>query len=169
MLALIESPVALLGLSGVVTAPSLQALITGGDDLASALSLCRGEGSRELMVARQLVVLHGRGSGLQCVDVVRIDLEDEEGLRREAREGWEWGYSGKQLVHPQQVRLVQEEMVGGMERLRWCERLVSSWKDMEGKGVGAWRMDGKMIDGPTVRNALRVLQHARACGLTVDM
>ena len=117
---------------------------------------------------RQALVVAGRGAGLQCLDVVRIDLGDEAGLRAEAREGWEWGYTGKQAVHPGQVAVVEEEMVGGEERLRWSERVVRSWREMEGKGVGAWRLDEKMIDRPTVRIAERILAHARACGVQVD-
>ena len=177
LIALIETPLALLSLSSLTSHPSLQALILGGDDLASCLSLQRTPSSHELLLARQTLVLQGRAAGLQCIDVVKIDLEGEwggkeeggegGGLRREAREGWEWGMSGKQVVHPAQVRVVEEEMVGGVERLRWSARVVRSWEEMEAKGVGAWRLEGKMIDRPTVRIAQRMLHHAQACGVDV--
>ena len=167
LIALIETPLALLSLPHLTSHPALQTLILGGDDLASALSLHRSPHSTELLSHRQGLVLQGRVRGLQCLDVVRVDLGDEEGLRREVREGWEWGMSGKQVVHPSQVGVVEEEMVGGMERLRWSVRVVESWEMMERKGVGAWRLDGKMIDRPTVRIAQRLLDHARACGVDV--
>ena len=169
LIALIESAQGLLSLPAITPSPRLQALIFGGDDLASSLSLTRTPQSTELLTHRQTLVLHARAAGLQAIDIVHIDLsEDTAALRAEARQGWEWGFSGKQIVHPSQVAAVQEEMVGGVDRLRFSARVVASYAEHEERGVGAWRLDGKMIDMPTVRIAQRLLDHARACGVRIS-
>ena len=49
---------------------------------------------------------HGlRGlSTLQAIDIVSIDFKDIEALRLEAEHGARLGFSGKQIIHPAQVR-----------------------------------------------------------------
>ena len=174
IIALIETAAGLSSLSSILSSllPStrLQALVFGGDDYASSISATRSPpASTELLMARQTVVMQARAHRLQCIDIVCIDLEDEQALRQESRQGWHWGFSGKQVVHPKQVPVVEEEYVGGSERLHWCERVVKDWQQREAAGVGAWRLDGNMIDMPTVRQAMGTLRHARACGVNISV
>ncbi|KAG7256836.1 hypothetical protein CRUP_005220 [Coryphaenoides rupestris] len=51
-------------------------------------------GRRELLYARQKVVVTSKAFGLQAIDLVYIDYKDTEGLRRQAREGALMGFTG---------------------------------------------------------------------------
>ncbi len=40
----------------------------------------------------------------ECALLLQIDFHDAAGLEREAMEGAQLGFSGKQIIHPSQVR-----------------------------------------------------------------
>lgn len=54
----------------------------------------RTKDARELLYARQKVVVTTKAFGLQAIDLVYIDYKDVEGLRRQAREGALMGFTG---------------------------------------------------------------------------
>lgn len=55
----------------------------------------RTKDARELLYARQRVVVTAKAFGLQAIDLVYIDYKDVEGLRQQAREGALMGFTGK--------------------------------------------------------------------------
>lgn len=57
----------------------------------------RTKDARELLYARQKVVVTTKAFGLQAIDLVYINYKDVEGLRRQAREGALMGFTGKNL------------------------------------------------------------------------
>lgn len=59
------------------------------------LGATRTKDARELLYARQKVVVTTKAFGLQAIDLVYIDYKDVEGLRRQAREGALMGFTGK--------------------------------------------------------------------------
>lgn len=65
----------------------------------------RTEDARELLYARQKVVVTTKAFGLQAIDLVYIDYKDVEGLRRQAREGALMGFTGESplCLHLQHV------------------------------------------------------------------
>ena len=172
LVALVETARGLLNLHTTLTAAAaaslpLQALIFGGDDYAADIGATRTPDNLELLTARQLLVAHTAAHRLQALDLVHIDLSNAAALTAECRQSYSFGYTGKQCIHPRQVAVVDEEYVGGRGRLEWSWRVVEGWEANERAGVGAWTLDGKMIDMPTVKNAQKVLMQARACGVQI--
>lgn len=55
----------------------------------------RTKDARELLYARQKVVVITKAFGLQAIDLVYIDYQDGEGLRQQAREGALMGFTGR--------------------------------------------------------------------------
>lgn len=55
----------------------------------------RTKDARELLYARQKVVVTTKAFGLQAIDLVYIDYKDVVGLRQQAREGALMGFTGK--------------------------------------------------------------------------
>ena len=78
------------------------------------------------------------------------------------------GFSGKQIIHPNQIEVVQRSFSPQGKELEWAVRVVlgDGWAREEGKG--AWRLKGMMVDRPVVERAERVLALARECGVDVD-
>ena len=137
-----------------------EAVVFGSDDFAADIGATRTADCTELLLARQTVVLAAKAHRLQAIDAVYIDYKDTEGLRRQAEEGARWGFTGKQVIHPGQVEVVQEAFSPSQERLEWAQELVREHREQQGQGRGAFTFRGAMIDMPTVRQAENVLAMA---------
>jgi citrate lyase subunit beta-like protein len=117
-----------------------------------------------LLYARQATVNACAANDLQALDIVFIDFKDPEGLRAEAEQGSGFGFSGKQIIHPNQVSVVQEAFTPSAEAIEYARRIVESFESSQKEGKGAYALDGKMIDMPLLKNAQKVLERARAAG-----
>ena len=96
--------------------------------------------------------------------MVYIDFKDEKGLRVEAEQGAGLGFSGKQVIHPNQVVPVQEAFTPSNEAIEYAKRIIESFESSQKEGKGAYALDGRMIDMPLLKNAQKVLERARAAG-----
>lgn len=142
----------------------LDAIIFGGEDFAASIGAIRTKAATELVYARQAVVTTCAANDLQAIDIVFIDFKDPEGLRLEAEQGAEFGFSGKQIIHPNQVSVAQEAFTPSESAIEYAGRIVESFNSSQKEGKGAYALDGKMIDLPLLKNAQKVLDRARAAG-----
>lgn len=81
----------------------LDAVVFGSDDYCADIGATRSTAGEETLYARQRFVACCRAFQLQPIDSVHIDLKDTEGLQRGSEQGYAWGFSGKQTIHPSQV------------------------------------------------------------------
>jgi len=142
----------------------LEAIIFGGEDFAASIGAVRTKAASELIYARQATVTACAAFDLQAIDIVFIDFKDNEGLRLEAEQGAGFGFSGKQIIHPNQVAAVQEAFTPSDSALEYAKRIVETFESSQKEGKGAYALDGKMIDMPLLKNAQKVLDRAKAAG-----
>src|SRR5512133_3937550 len=135
----------------------LEAIIFGAEDYAASIGAKRTKEAIEVLYARQAVVTACAANDLQAIDMVFIDFRDEAGLRAEAQQGAGFGFSGKQIIHPSQVEVVQEAFTPSAEAIEYARRVVNTFAASQREGKGAFALDGKMIDMPLLKNAQNVL------------
>jgi citrate lyase beta subunit len=165
LLAGLETAKGVLNLKEIVSADKrLEALIFGGEDFAASVGATRSSAATELLYARQAVVTACAAHEIQAIDIVYIDFRDIEGLRAEAIQGADWGFSGKQIIHPNQVAPVQEAFTPSEDAITYAQRVVETFEASQEEGKGAYALDGKMIDMPLLKSAQNVLERARAAG-----
>ena len=140
----------------------LEAIIFGAEDYAASIGARRTKEATEVLYARQAVITACAANDLQAIDMVYIDFRDREGLRIEAEQGAGWGFSGKQVIHPNQVPVVQKAFTPSAEEINYAKRVVETFEASQREGRGAYALDGKMIDMPLLKNARKVLDRARA-------
>jgi citrate lyase beta subunit len=164
LLAGVETPKAILNLKEIAGQARLEALIFGGEDYAASVGARRTPGAEELLYARSAVVAACAAYGLQAIDMVTVNFRDLEALGREAGFGAQLGYTGKQVIHPDQVAPVQEAFTPDEAAIASARRLVEGFELQQAKGSGVFTLDGRMIDMPLVKAARGVLERARAAG-----
>src|SRR5688572_24732445 len=142
----------------------LEAIIFGAEDYAASIGATRTKDATEVLYARSAVITACAANDLQAIDMVYIDFRDIEGLRLEAQQGARLGFSGKQIIHPNQVAPVQEAFTPSAEAIEYAQRVVEAFTTSQKEGRGAFALDGKMIDMPLLKNAQKVLDRAKAAG-----
>ncbi|KAI1899600.1 hypothetical protein AGOR_G00063460 [Albula goreensis] len=136
--------------------------VFGSDDFCASIGATRTKDATELLYARQKVVVTTKAFGLQAIDLVYIDYQDGDGLRKQAREGALMGFTGKQVIHPSQIQPVQEEFSPSPERIKWAQELISAFKEHQKLGKGAFTFHGSMIDMPSLKQAQNIVTLAAA-------
>ena len=165
MLVGVETAKGILNLKDIARADRrLEAIIFGAEDYAASIGATRTRAGTEVLYARSAVVTACAANDLQAIDMVYIDFRDAEGLRAEAEQGAGLGFSGKQIIHPNQVALVQEAFTPSAEAIEYAQRVVDAFTTSQKEGRGAFALDGKMIDMPLLKNAQKVLGRAKAAG-----
>lgn len=164
--AIIESALGLLQIEAIARASSrLRTLILGAEDLAGDMGLTRTAGGQEIFYARGRLVTTAAALGLQAIDGVYLALDETEGAEREARAMREMGFEGKLAIHPDQVMPFQRAFSPTADEIAAAQRIVAAAERQLEAGVGAFRLDGRMIDVAIVRPARHLLDRARAAGL----
>ena len=101
---MIETPLGVLAAAQIAGAsPRLGALVLGTSDLTTDLHARETRDRLPLMTALGLVLLAARAHGRAVLDGVHLGLDDAEGFAAACRQGREFGFDGKTLIHPQQI------------------------------------------------------------------
>jgi len=61
-------------------------------------------------------------------------ISDLDGLREQALEGARMGYTGKQVIHPSHVPIVQEAFSPSAERVEWATELIKEFQEHQKSG-----------------------------------
>lgn len=142
----------------------VQALVFGAEDLANDIGATRTPEAWEVFYARSAVVTHAVAFGLQAIDMVFVDYNDAAGLAREAAQGAQLGFSGKQAIHPNQIAPIQAAFTPNDAAIAHAQHVVNAAQTQAAAGFGAFALDGKMVDAPVIKAAEQVLAKARAAG-----
>ncbi len=161
LIGMIESARGLLNLRDIVSADArLQALIFGAEDYAADVGATRTREGMEVLYARSAIVAACAAFGLQAIDLLYLDFRDAEGLRAEATRGAQLGYAGMQVIHPNQVPIVQAVFSPSADAIANAQRIVDAAREKLREGRGAFALDNKMVDMPVIKAAERVLARA---------
>jgi citrate lyase beta subunit len=165
ILAIIENALGIINLNEIAKSdPRLVGLICGGEDLATDINAIRTRAGWELFYARSTVVLHAGAYQLQAIDMVTADFSDPHSLEDEAIHSMELGFSGKQIIHPNQIEPVQEAFTPDDDEIEYALQLIKKYEENEQNGQVAFALDGVMVDLPVIIRAQGLLRRAKAAG-----
>lgn len=137
--------------------PRVSAITLGGQDLTADLGVQKTRGGHELFYSRGRVVVGARAAGVMAFDTVWTDMNDPEGLYNEAKQIVELGFTGKAAIHPSQVDVIHKAYRPDYREYVRAKRILEAAALAEKEGKGVIAVDGKMVDGPIVARAARLV------------
>ncbi|WP_426392430.1 HpcH/HpaI aldolase/citrate lyase family protein [Variovorax sp. R-27] len=161
----IETPTALRTAAELALAhPRVSGLQLGLGDLFEPLSIARREPSaiRQAMFA---VRIAAGEAGVYAYDGAFANIRDAEGYRAEAMLARDLGFLGKTCIHPSQIAIANEVFRPTDEEIAHACKVVEAAREADANGIGAYVVDGKMIDIPFVIRARAIVESARSLGL----
>jgi citrate lyase subunit beta / citryl-CoA lyase len=143
--------------------PRLFGMMWGGEDLAADLGAKtnRDETGRyapPYQLARTMCLYAAAATGSAPIDAVFTDIRNEKGLEEEAVAAARSGFVAKAAIHPAQVEVINQAFMPSAHDVAHARKVVDAFESAGGTGVAV--LDGRMLDRPHHRAALRVLAAA---------
>jgi len=135
----------------------LGGFVMGTSDLAKDLHCLHTPGRLPMVTSLSLCVLAARAHGLAILDGVHLDLADDEGFAASCRQGLEFGFDGKTLIHPKTIDKANEIFAPSAEEIAWSEKIIAAHGDATKAGQGVVVVDGKLIENLHVEEARRIV------------
>jgi len=130
----------------------IEALFFGGVDMAADLR-CRGTWGA-LLYARSRVVHAAATAGVDAIDVPFLDLEDRDGLVREATMAAELGFTGKGAIHPKQIADLNAIFTPDESSVAHARMVLEAFAAGD---TGLLVVGGKLIEKPVLRSYARMV------------
>lgn len=165
--AMIETPLAILDCERIARAAQeaptrLACFVLGTNDLAKETRARFVPGRAPMLPWLTTAILAARAHGLDVIDGVFNDLEDEAGFRAECEQGRDLGCDGKTLIHPGQVATANAAFAPEEAELTRARAIISAFEQPQNADKGAIQLDGRMVERLHAEMAKRVVALADA-------
>ena len=166
MMAAIESGRGVLNAMEIaLSSKSLIGIALGAEDYVTDLKTVRSDGT-ELFFARCMILNAARAAGIDAIDTVYSDVNNEEGFVKEARLIRQLGFDGKSVINPRQIPPLHQVFMPSEKDLTKARAVIEAAEEAERRGSGVISLNGKMIDKPIVTRARYLLDLAEAASVT---
>jgi citrate lyase subunit beta/citryl-CoA lyase len=160
---MMETPLGILRAAEIAGASKrIGGLVMGTSDLANDLRAQHTRDRLPMLTSLGLCLLAARAFDLAILDGVHLDLADDEGFTQSCRQGREFGFDGKTLIHPKTVATANAIFAPSKEEIAWSHRIVVAHEAAIQAGKGIVLVDGKLIENLHVENARRLIALAAA-------
>jgi citrate lyase subunit beta/citryl-CoA lyase len=161
--AMMETTRAMLNAASIASAHErLEVLVMGTNDLARELHVQISPSRAALQTSLQLCLLAARTHGKIIVDGVYNDVRNLDGFTTECRQGADFGFDGKTLIHPTQVEPCNQVFSPSERELNEAREIVAAFEAAVREGKGVITVGGRMIENLHVDHATRILRMAEA-------
>jgi citrate lyase subunit beta/citryl-CoA lyase len=165
--AMMETPHAMLNAASIASiaadpASRLEALVLGLNDLAKETRARLTPGRAAFAPWLATCVAAARAHGCDVIDGVYNDIKDLAGFAAECRQGLEFGFDGKTLIHPSQVDICNETFAPTPAEVAQARAILAAFDLPENAGKGVLQIDGRMVELLHAQMAKRTLAIADA-------
>lgn len=133
-------------------------VLLGAEDLTLDLGAKRTKQSDEIAYARSRIIAVAKALQIEAIDTPWTDTDDYEGLKVDTLNAKDLGMTGKALISPRHVDIVNNIFAPSKKEIDHALRVVEGVKVANEKGLGAFSLDGKMVDAPIIKRALNLLK-----------
>jgi len=160
---MIETPAGVWAVREIAaSAACVDCLVMGTSDLAKELNLPSTADRAGLLYSLSHCVLAAREQGIDILDGVCLNLDDEALLLQQSEQGRALGFNGKTLIHPAQLEVSHHVYGVDAGTLQRAEAIVAAWREAEQAGSALVVLEGKLVESLHVEQAQALLQMAEA-------
>ena len=153
-LAMIETPKGLFAARDIAAHPTVAGLIAGTNDIAAETGIKPGPAREGLELSLQMIVLAASAAGTARFDGVCNRLDDMSGFDAECKQGATFGFTGKTLIHPNQIAIANQAYGPSAAEIAEAKELIAASRG------GAQRFKGRMIESMHVEGAKMTIERS---------
>ena len=154
---MMETPMGILRAEEIAGAPRMAGFVMGTSDLAKDLHAAHTPMRLPFVTSLSWCLLAARAYGLAVVDGVYLDLQDDEGFEASCRQGLEFGFDGKTLIHPKTIAAANRVFAPSEAAIEESRKIIDAFQAAQAEGKGVVLVDGKLVENLHVENAKRLV------------
>jgi len=149
--AMIETPMGIINAREIAAcAPDpdnrLVCFVLGTNDLLKESRARSGSNRFAVVPWLAMTLVAARAYGLDVIDGVYNDFNDDLGFRAECEHGRTLGMDGKTLIHPSQVIPCNEIFSPSEDEIIWARKIIHAFEEPENARKGVITVEGKMVE-----------------------
>ena len=160
VLPIIELALSVLEVDTIACLPRVDGILLGAEDLSSDLEVERTKEGKEIEYARSRVAMACKAYKIDAIDTPFTDVNDNEGLKKDCEVAKTLAMNAKAAIHPNQIDTINEAFLPTPKLITWAKRVMIATEEANKKGIGAFSLDGKMVDKPVIERAMKILKKA---------
>lgn len=163
--AMIETPRGILNADEMArlaqkSAARLRCFIVGTNDIALSTGVKTTNQRSALLPWMMQIILAARAGGIDVLDGVYNNFQDQTGFAAECEQGAMLGFDGKTLIHPSQIETALKHYSSTAEEAAWANQVIAAFNLPENASRGAISLNGTMVEQLHIRQAERILARA---------
>ncbi len=135
----------------------ISALVFGVFDLLNDLGVEYTKNAEGARYARAKIPIDAKAAGKYALDAIWQDLNDEAGLEKDCATAKSLGYTGKTIIHPNQIPTTHRMFYPTIQEIEWAKKVINAYESAKKKKRGATKIEGKMIDEVHFKRAKTLL------------
>lgn len=160
---MMETPKGILHAEEIASAsPRLAALVMGTSDLVKDLNAQHTPLRLPVITSLGLCLLAARAYNLAILDGVYLDLDDDAGFEAACKQGLEFGFDGKTLIHPKTLEITNRVFAPSEAQIAHAQKIIAAFEAAAKEGKGVVLVDGKLVENLHVEQAKRLAALAEA-------
>lgn len=147
--AMIETTAAIFALDAIAAqsgSTRLAGFVMGVNDLAREMGARQTPDRAPFWAALSLAVTAARAHGLIVLDGVHNEIGDLEALESACRQGAEFGFDGKTLIHPSHLEICNRAFSPNPDEVAWARAVIAAFADPANASKGALRVEGRLAE-----------------------
>lgn len=165
--AMVETAIGIVNVASIAAASRapgsrLSCLVVGLNDLVKETRATLGPERLEALHWLSSTVTAARAYGIDALDSVCNDFRDTARNELEARQGRALGFTGKSVIHPSQLEVVNAVYGPSSEEIEAARKIMAAFELPENRGKGVINIDGKMVELLHAESARQTLAIADA-------
>lgn len=144
--------------------PRVMGLQIGYGDLFSPLSIDRTNQAAIDQVMFGIRMAAGEAN-IVALDGAYTNVANVDGFKEEATKAKRYGFLGKSCIHPVQIAHANNIFRPSDEDIEYSLKVLVALRQEDKQGVGAFTVDGKMVDAPLFEQAKKIVYQAKQLGL----
>src|SRR6202008_910211 len=134
---------ALNGIGAASGASRLAAFVMGVNDLAKEMKARQTPGREAFLPFLSLSVAAAGAYGLGVLEGVHNEIDDLAALEAVCRQGADFGFDGKSLIHPSHLAICNAAFAPAEAEVAWSRAVIAAFDAPENAGKGALRVEGR--------------------------
>jgi citrate lyase subunit beta/citryl-CoA lyase len=136
--------------------PRVMGLQIGYADLFEPFGIDRRD-PNSLSQVRLAVRLAAAEARVAAYDGAFANVADGDGFRAECEAARKQGFAGKSCIHPRQIAVANQTFMPQPHEIERARRILEVAAEAKAKSIGAFMVDGQMIDKPFLESARAIV------------